>query len=77
MKAGGGDQTLVIDHLRHDAQPDWSPDGNTIAFVAGSDLTDPTWDLWTMDVNGGNVTRVTGPDPYGDFQPEWRNASSA
>jgi Tol biopolymer transport system component len=76
MKADGTDQTFVIDHRVNDAQPDWSPDGTTIAFVAGSDLTDATWDMWTMDSNGGNVTRITGPDEFGDFQPEWKNAAT-
>jgi Tol biopolymer transport system component len=80
MNADGTGQTLLIDHQLSDAQPDWSPDGTTIAFVSGSVTSgttaeiDATWDMWTMDPNGGNVMRITGPDEFGDFQPEWRNA---
>ena len=79
MSADGTGQALLMDLQLSDAQPDWSPDGTTIAFVSGSRSTgsiaeiDATWDIWTMDVNGGSLTRITN-DTFGDFQPEWRNA---
>lgn len=76
MNVDGTGETFVIDHQLIDKQPDWSPDGTTIAFASGTDATDATWDIWTVDVNGGSLARITDDD-FGDFQPEWRNAQSA
>lgn len=71
MRADGSAETFIIDNQLIDKQADWSPDGTTIAFVSATNGTDATWDIWTVDVNGGNVRRITN-DTFGDFQPDWR-----
>ena len=50
-----------------DTSPAWSPDGRTIAFVSELD-GDP--DIFTMDVNGQNQTRITNNDSA-DTHPRW------
>lgn len=76
LRTDGSGETFIIDHQLIDKQADWSPDGTTIAFVSATNGTDATWDIWTVGVNGENVTRITN-DSFGDFQPEWRNAPLA
>ena len=73
LRADGTGETFIIDNKLIDKQADWSPDGTTIAFVSASGTGDANWDIWTVDVNGGSLTRITN-DTFGDFQPEWRNA---
>ncbi|HEY3222012.1 MAG TPA: BamA/TamA family outer membrane protein [Gemmatimonadales bacterium] len=47
--------------------PTWSPDGKMIAFSAQvGGLTD----LFTYDLDGGNLQRLTD-DPYADLEPAW------
>ena len=65
----------------NDGWPSWSPDGTRIAFSStrydpgigtcepGSDLRCPT-DIYTVDADGGNVTRLT-TDSVADYQPAW------
>jgi Tol biopolymer transport system component len=76
LRADGSGETFIIDNKLIDKQADWSPDGTTLAFVSATNGTDATWDIWTVDVNGGNLRRITN-DTFGDFQPEWRNAPLA
>jgi TolB protein len=51
-----------------DENPRWSPDGKRIAFK--STRTGPNYDLYVMDADGGNVTRVTD-HPAHDHDPVW------
>jgi hypothetical protein len=46
--------------------PNWSPD-NKIAFVSDRD---GNWEIYSMDLNGANQTRLTN-DPATDLNPEW------
>ena len=48
-------------------RPAWSPDGTRIAFQAERD---GNVDVYVMDVDGGNVTRLTD-DPAPDSEPTW------
>jgi len=47
----------------------WAPDGSRIAFRSS---TEPgNWDIYTINVNGTNLTRITD-DPGDDQWPAWR-----
>src|SRR5687768_10118363 len=51
----------------NDEQPRWSPDGRRIAF--NSDRSG-SYNLYVMDADGGNVTRLTD-HPGADYDPTW------
>jgi Tol biopolymer transport system component len=51
----------------HDQHPKWSPDGRRISFVSSRG---GNFDLYAMDADGRNVTRVTD-HPANDFDPIW------
>lgn len=51
-----------------DGQPAWSPLGTRIAFASNRDSAGT--DIYLMDVDGGNVKRLT-TDPGNDAQPTW------
>jgi Tol biopolymer transport system component len=41
------------------AVPSWSPDGSTIAFVRAEPDLPRVWNLWTIDVDTGDLRQVT------------------
>ena len=56
---------LTPDAPHQSGWPVLSPDGTRIAFNSNRDDPDPTddtdvWDIYTMDVDGGDVTKLTG-----------------
>jgi TolB protein len=51
----------------HDQHPKWSPDGRRLSFVSSRS---GNFDLWVMNADGTNVTRVTD-HPANDFDPIW------
>lgn len=50
--------------------PAWSPDGTRIAFESHEPGESSGIDLWVMDVDGSNRTRLTS-DPGNEFNPTW------
>lgn len=64
---GSGVKALTA--MGGNCRPDWSPDGKRIAFV--SDVADGKGDVWTMDADGRNKTRVTVGDESYDYNPAW------
>lgn len=49
--------------------PSWSPDGKQIVFASNRDPF-PRWQIWIMDVDGGNM-RTLSTSPFNDTAPDW------
>jgi len=56
----------VIGEMGSYMDPTYSPDGKRMAFLSG----DPLWNVWIMDLERGNRTRVTF-DPTVKTKPTW------
>lgn len=67
--ATGAVAQLTSGRNHHDQHPRWSPDGKRISFVSTRQGGNQ-FDLYVMDANGSNVTRVTD-HPANDFDPMW------
>jgi Tol biopolymer transport system component len=52
-----------------DSDPDWSPDGTTIAFA--SDRTGDE-EIWPMRTDGTSATNLTRSPKSEDFRPDWQ-----
>ncbi|MGH2899507.1 MAG: TolB family protein, partial [Solirubrobacteraceae bacterium] len=64
MKPDGSDPVRLTTSVGEDAHPSWSPDGSQIAFHSRrtSGPGDSGLDIFRMDADGSNQTRVTsGP----------------
>lgn len=66
--AGGKITQLTSGRNHHDSNPRWSPDGKRIAFK--STRNGGQYDVYVMDANGANVTRLTD-HPAQDHDPVW------
>ena len=66
--ASGKITQLTSGRNHHDSNPRWSPDGKRIAFK--STRNGGQFDIYVMDANGANVTRVTD-HPAQDHDPVW------
>lgn len=56
----------------HDGWPAWSPDGKKIAFASERERFD-NWQIYTVNVDGTNLTRITDFDYQGAYfaKPQW------
>ncbi len=75
MDADGANiQKLTVDmpdaHPRQDANPEWSPDGTSIAFSSREQKHDSYYEIWVMDADGSNQRQLTVND-RGDSEPRW------
>jgi Tol biopolymer transport system component len=63
-----GQVRFLTDNAASDQYAAWSPDGTRIAF--SSDRSNFDSEIYTMDADGGNVTRLT-TSAGEDWQPSW------
>ncbi len=66
MGRDGSDRTVVVDDLGNDAWPEWSPDGDWIAFTGDRD---GGTDIFVVRPDGSDLTRVT--TDLGGARPRW------
>ena len=65
--ASGLVNQLTSGRNHNDSSARWSPDGTRIAFKSSRS---GNWDIYVMDANGTNVTRLTD-SPANDHDPVW------
>jgi TolB protein len=65
---GTGKTNLTASSTAVDAQPDWSPDGQKIAFLSRRDAGNR--EIYVMGADGSSQTRLT-TDPGRDVAPSW------
>jgi Tol biopolymer transport system component len=74
--APDGSNHELVEPGVHVEYPAWSPDGTKIAFMsqeAGALGKDPDYNIFTMDIDGSNVTRLTthrGNDGWPTWSPD-------
>jgi Tol biopolymer transport system component len=65
----GGEASRITSGMAFDAQPVWSPDGESILFVSDRSGAE---NLWLMDASGSNVRQISLYDDNPVFvSPEW------
>jgi Tol biopolymer transport system component len=74
VRADGSEpRQLTGDMQGSQNEPSWAPDGRTLAFESSSDGQQH---IWTIDVEGGNLRRITsGAEGY--FKPTWSRDGAA
>lgn len=65
MNADGTGESYLTQDGELEIRPRWSPDGHRLAYVGGA------WDVFVMDADGSNRTRVTNDDGGLDIVVEW------
>jgi TolB protein len=66
----------LTDNTTDEATPDWSPDGDWIAFASDAESEhEGSYDVYKMRVDGSEITRLTGSDAQ-EWTPTWSANSS-
>jgi Tol biopolymer transport system component len=68
LPIAGGTATRITDGTAFDAQPRWSPDGRSIAFVSDRSGAD---NVWTADADGRNAHAITRDERTFFISPQW------
>ena len=66
-KGAGKNQVNLTNALGTDQRANWSPDGTAIVFES---KRDGNWELYRVDINGGNLKRLTENDKT-DRRADW------
>lgn len=64
----GGGATMITEEAGIQGQAAWSPDGQRLAFMAGTGFG--TYEIWTCDPEGGDRRRLTENAGH-EFFPAW------
>jgi Tol biopolymer transport system component len=64
----GNNRIQLSDPTACDAEPRWSPDGRRIAFIS---LLDDNWELFVMNADGSQRTRLTSSEGTDEYYPKW------
>ena len=67
MGADGKNIHRLTDHPAYDSSPEWSPDGQSIAFHS---RREGPFDIYAMDADGKNIRNLTD-NPARDSDPAW------
>jgi Tol biopolymer transport system component len=67
MRADGSDPRNLTDSAASDTNPDWSPDGDRIAFQSDRDGSQ---EIYVMAADGSDLRNLTQHES-GDFGPAW------
>ena len=65
----GSNQRRVVDGLANCCDLAWSPDGQELAFSIYN--SDSFLDIYTIDINGSNLTNITNNPTSHDTKPSW------
>jgi tol-pal system beta propeller repeat protein TolB len=68
INVDGTELTNLTNHPADDYRPDWSPDGRKIAFTSNRDGHDQ---IYAMNADGSDVTRLTFTEVARDIAPDW------
>lgn len=74
LELATGEVTRLTERAGNELVPAWSPGGGTIAF-AGEPAGSGNWDIWSVDVESGDITRLTR-DPAFDGGPVYASAAA-
>ena len=68
----GSNAVNLSNYPEHDGWPAWSPDGTKIAFASERER-EYNWQIYTINIDGSDLTRLTEFDPQGaEFaKPQW------
>ena len=72
MRSDGSGVRRLTGDLPAVSHPAWSPDGQRIAFNAGSPTASG---IYLMNIDGSGLTKITS-DRHGNFYPTWSPDSS-
>jgi tricorn protease-like protein len=82
MNADGTGRTRLANYPGRDQDPEWSPDGRTIAFERdAAPIADQTFQVFVMNADGTDPTQLTGlqlpSDPSENGHPGWGRGPAA
>jgi Tol biopolymer transport system component len=70
VNAKGGSIEFLTENDATNTNPRWSPNGSKIAFVSNNN-SDNDVEIYEMDANGSNSTRLTNNSSSYDDHPSW------